>query len=95
MIELEMPPDGNVVANINGKTVEYPLCDLIQGCRAGYIGGLGTPAYRFHRAPLADEYEIDFTFEDITEKSTELDFYYIRVRQKNDQWAWSSPVWIQ
>jgi len=23
------------------------------------------------------------------------DYYYIRVRQANDQWAWSSPIWVE
>jgi hypothetical protein len=34
---------------------------------------------------------------DLTDRreSTGRDWYYVRVRQRNDQWAWSSPIWVE
>ena len=25
----------------------------------------------------------------------DTDYYYIRVRQRDQQWAWSSPIWVE
>ena len=35
---------------------------------------------------------LTMSFEPSAERAD--DFYYVRVRQKNDQWAWSSPIWV-
>jgi len=94
MLEVEMPVDGKVIANFNGKKVEYTLRQLLTGGRAGYIGGFVSAAYRFHRAPKTEEYEWRITFQDAAEKTRGYDFYYVRVCQKNGQWAWSSPIWV-
>ncbi|HEY64025.1 MAG TPA: DUF3604 domain-containing protein [Caldilineae bacterium] len=93
-LEVEMPVDGKVVAEINGKRIVYSLRDLLAGGRAGYLGGFLTPAYRFHRCPLPEEYEWHISFQDTATGTNGYDFYYVRVRQKNDQWAWSSPIWV-
>ena len=30
-----------------------------------------------------------------TEPERDTDYYYIRVRQRDQQWAWSSPIWVE
>jgi len=94
MFEVEMPLAGKVMADFNGKNVEYTLCELLTGSRAGYIGGFVSAAYRFHRALMPEEYEWHITLKDIATEPKCYDFYYVRVCQKNGQWAWSSPIWI-
>ncbi|MCI7605805.1 MAG: CehA/McbA family metallohydrolase [Spirochaetales bacterium] len=37
--------------------------------------------------------EFDFEFKDTKEK--EEDYYYVKVRQKDEQRAWSSPIWVK
>lgn len=44
-----------------------------------------------HRAPLPWEFEWTLALDDT---GSGPDVYYVRVRQKNDQWAWSSPVFL-
>lgn len=95
MLEVKMPREGKVVANINGKTIKYKLNELLKGSRAGYLGGFVTAAYRFHKAPLLEEYEWSFSLQDSATANQKYDFYYVRVCQKNGQWAWSSPVWVK
>ena len=94
-IEVEMPESGNIEAVINGQTRSIPLERLLAGAVVGDTKGWHSPAFRFHRAPHAWEYDwqIEMTDED-TRESTGRDVYYVRVRQKNDQWAWSSPVFL-
>ena len=84
-----------IQGQINGETVVVSLLDLIQGPKTGYLGGFLTPAYCFHRAVPQVEYkaEIDFVHQPTT--AGLRDWYTIRVRQHNGQWAWSSPIWVE
>jgi hypothetical protein len=85
-----------------GKRDSHSILELMQGSCAGYVGGLLSPAYRFRRAPLPEEYEWKTEFLDHMEVTAPgrtpgfggRDCYYVRVRQTNGQWAWSSPIWI-
>jgi hypothetical protein len=69
-----------------------PLSRLIEGARTGHLSGIDSPAYRFHRAPLTHEFDWNIQWNDTAEPG---DSYYVRVRQLNDQWAWSSPIFIR
>ncbi len=91
-LEVEMPVGGSVEATLNNHCVSIPLRRLIDGARTGHLGGIDSPAYRFSRAPLPHEFIWNETLEDTGEGG---DVYYVRVRQKNDQWAWSSPVFVE
>ena len=93
-LEVSGRPDTLIRGQINGKAVEFPLTALIEGPRAGYLGGFLTPAYYFHRAIPQTEYTCDFEFVHQSQ-SLARDWYYLRVRQTNGQWAWSSPIWIE
>ncbi|MBA4387423.1 MAG: hypothetical protein C0404_05540 [Verrucomicrobia bacterium] len=91
-LEVEMPASGFVEALINDKKEKIPLARLMAGAYANEMGQVSAPAYRFHRAPPAWEFDWDLSFEDKDDKPA---FYYVRVREKNDQWAWSSPVFLR
>jgi hypothetical protein len=79
---------------INGKNFDLPLADLLAGPKSSYLGGFLTPAYCFHRAIPEIEYMARMDFTHRVESETR-DWYYVRVRQYNGQWAWSSPIWIE
>lgn len=91
-LEIEAPLTATVEATLNDHQVTFPLRDLINGARTGHLGGIDSPAFRLHRAPLLHEFHWNFNWTDDAEGE---DNYYIRVRQRNDQWAWSSPVFIR
>lgn len=91
-LEVEMPKQGNIQAMINGQSVSMPIEHLIKGARTGHLGGIDSPAYRFHRAPLTHEFDWNFRWDDNGKIG---DSYYVRVRQLNDQWAWSSPIFLR
>ena len=82
-----------VAAIINGREVAYSIGELRTGPRSGHLGGFLTPAYQFHRAVPIQEYRWSTTMTD-EHRTSDRDHYYVRVRQKNDQWAWSSPIWV-
>src|SRR5690606_9113712 len=79
---------------INGQPVRVRLEDLLEGPVSGYLGGFLTPAYCFNRATPREEYTARFEFDHRSDSATR-DWYYVRVRQKNNQWAWSSPIWVE
>ncbi len=47
-----------------------------------------------HRIVFADNYKAEFTSEDEANAPGE-DWYYVRVAQANEQYAWSSPIWAK
>jgi hypothetical protein len=93
-LHVEMPIDAQIEATINGQRITLPLRQLLEGARAGRLHKIGSACYRFHRAPRQWEYDWRCHFADKAGKVAGSDVYYARVRQKNDQWAWSSPIAI-
>ncbi len=92
-LELMTRKSGVVKLRLNGKKFEFSVKQLLEGARTGHLGNIDSPAFRIHRMPVKHEWQWDVSFKDT--KETEQDQYYVRVRQKNDQWAWSSPVFIR
>ena len=92
-LEVEMPRSAKVYAVMNGVRAEHTLDDLIEGARSGSLDHTDAPSWRFHRAPLPHEWNWQFSFVDQAEPVD--GFYYVRVRQLNDQWGWSSPVFLR
>ncbi len=93
VLEVEMPLEAKVSARINGKIFEHTLAELLRGQRSHLIGGYLDAAVSFFRAVPRSSYSLSHGFvDDIAENPT--DFYYLTVRQKNNQWGWSSPIWI-
>jgi hypothetical protein len=95
-IGLTLRGDANTLiqGRINGQDVEVSLSDLIKGPSTGYLGGFLTPAYSFQRAVPRPEYTCNINFCHLTGAQAR-DWYYVRVRQLNGQWAWSSPIWVE
>ena len=92
-LEVEMPTDASVFAILDGQRIEMPLRELIAGARSDTVGGMESNAWRLHRAALPHELNYSFSIED--SDASDGDIYYARVRQKNDQWAWSSAIFCQ
>ncbi len=92
-LEVEGTADTTLIAVFNGQRQEIRLGDLFDGTRTFYLGGFVSPAICFHRAVPEVEYTRQFTLTH-TGSLSGRDWYYVRVRQRNDQWAWSSPIWV-
>lgn len=95
-ITLRIQGDGTtrVRAVINGLDVDLPLAALARGARSFYSAGFVSPSFAFERAVPAAECQCRFT---LTHESAgeKRDWYYARVRLRNGQWAWSSPIWVE
>ena len=92
-LEIETDENTCILAKINGRQYIQPVSELINGARTYNLGGFVSPAFCFHRAIPRSEYNLRFAFLH-QNASYERDWYYIRVRQRNNQWAWSSPIWV-
>ncbi len=92
-LEIKGTLDTCLVANINGQIQKIQLCDIMTGSRTFYTGGFVSPAICFHQAVPEQDYTHRFAFTHHNHTSNR-DWYYVRVRQRNNQWAWSSPIWI-
>ena len=92
-LEVEAPRSAEVYAVLNGRRTSHTLAELMDGARSGSLDHTDAPSWRFNRAPRPDELGWSFAFEDEAELGES--YYYLRVRQRNDQWAWSSPVFLR
>lgn len=93
-LEIEGTGETRLRAVVNGQHVELALADLLTGSRTFYLGGFVSPAWCFHRAVPESEYAHRFAFMH-RHAAAQRDWYYVRVRQRNNQWAWSSPIWVE
>lgn len=95
-VALDLLPGDNSILHItaNGMRESVPLNALREGPRSFYLGGFLTPAVYLHRAAGREATTAAFTLAHVSE-SAKRDWYTVRVRQKNGQWAWSSPVWVE
>lgn len=82
-----------ICARINGVEVAHTLADLARGARSAYTSGFVSPAFVFHRAVPAADSSRQVSFRHAA-SGAQRDWYYARVRQRNGQWAWSSPIWM-
>lgn len=94
ILEVEMPQDGNLTAEFNGKRFTHSLGELLQGSRSHFMVGWLSEAILFNRAMPESCYVMEHFMED-KEPQRDTDYYYIRVRQRDQQWGWSSPIWAE
>jgi len=67
--------------------------ELLDGTYSYFMIGWLSEAIQFHRAATESVYKIDYKITDNNpEKAT--DYYYVRVRQRDGNWAFSSPIWV-
>jgi len=92
-LEIEGTDDTVLTAIVNGAAQQLSIGDLRTGSRTFYTGGFVSPAICFHRAVPQVEYQHRFSMSH-HHQSDNRDWYYVRVRQRNNQWAWGSPIWI-
>jgi hypothetical protein len=92
-LEIEAPPSARIDVEANGRRYTHPLGELIGTGRSHYLRGWLSEAIRIGPAvPLAD-CRVDEQFDDEPEQP--VDVYRVRAAQKNGQWVWLTPIWVQ
>ena len=94
ILDVEMPRDGKIVAEFNGHRYEHTLAELLEGARAHFLRGWLSEAIQFERAATEPGFAVGhYMVDEKAERDT--DYYYVRVRQRDGQWGWSSPIWVE
>lgn len=94
ILDVTMPKNGKVIADFNGKKFEHTLGELLEGSRAHFMRGWLSEAIQFNRAMPDNSIMIEHYMEDAT-PAKDTDYYYVRVRQRDQQWLWTSPIWVE
>ena len=93
VLDVEMPSNATIKASVNGRNFEHSLAKLIEGQRSHLVGGYLDVAVSFFHAVPEKAFSLKGHFLD-TKQEKPTDYYYLCVRQKNNHWAWSSPIWV-
>lgn len=93
ILTLDARPEDVLTVELNGLPISYPLAELLAGSRCHYLRGLESEAVRLHRALPEAVWRLADSYLDPVNES-EADWYYLRVRQRNEQYAWASPIWV-
>ena len=59
-----------------------------------FAGDFPKESAMLHRLVFADHYRTSFRVTDADE-GKETTWYYVRAVQANEQYAWSSPIWVE
>ncbi len=95
ILDVEMPLDGKITSDVNGKCFSHTLAELLEGGRSHFHRGWLSEAVLFNRAMPQSCWSIEDYIEDPLGKESDSDWYYVRVRQKDGQWLWTSPIWVE
>ena len=92
-VEIHGGLDTRVTVSANGMEGTYRLSELRRGSRRLSTREWLEPALHVHRPVAPSERTFELVLED-GGSGADLDYYTVRVGQTNDQWAWSSPIWV-
>ncbi len=97
VLEIAGDAETRVEATVNGQHHSQSLGELRHGARTVYLGGFVSPAFCFHKVAPVGEYRrrCALLHRHAPDQPHRRDWYYVRVRERNNQWAWSSPIWVE
>ena len=91
-LDVEMPPGARLVADVNGQQFSYTLGELLEGSRSRFMRGWLTEPCRSTGPYPKAVFNWNSTW--WTTQATMRTTTFLRVRQTDHQWAWSSPIWV-
>ena len=94
ILDVEMPRGAKIIADFNGHTYEHTLEELLHGAQAHFLRGWLSEAIQFERAVTESGFLAGHIMTD-EKADRDTDYYYARVRQRDGQWAWTSPIWVE
>jgi hypothetical protein len=92
-LELEAPLSASLQVEVNGHCYTHPLAELLHAGRSHFLRGWLSEAIRI--GPLVPLEECTLTAEYHDRPDQPTDTYRLNIAQKNNQWAWLSPIWVE
>ncbi len=77
---------------VNGRQMNVTVGELLESSRSMHMDSYNSHACLVHQAVPDTTYRFQANVKDTPQ--TEHDVYYVEVRQKNEQYAWVSPVFV-
>lgn len=90
---IRIAPEARIHATFDGERVTVGAARLMDGALSGNLGPIDSPAWRFHPLPLPADWQ--WQGRPAIAPLAAGDWIYARMRQKNGQWAWTSPVFCR
>ena len=90
---VRLSPDANIMADFGGRKITVSPQRLLAGALTGNVGPIDSPAFRFHPLPLPGQWQWHGKVGVGSLQSG--DWLLVRMRQKNGQWAWTSPIFCR
>jgi len=90
-------PDTKVTITLKAPTnvsLSQTFRQLAESGEMLFTGDFPKESAMLHRLVFNDHYETSYKVSDIDE-GKDLNWYYLRVVQANEQLAWSSPIWVE
>jgi hypothetical protein len=94
ILDITMPKSALLTADFNGKQFSHTMEELLAGTKSHFMIGWLSEAIQFHRAAPESVYKTEFTLTD-NKQEKDTDYYYVRVRQRDNNWAFSSAIWVE
>ncbi len=92
-LELEASLDARLTVETNGQRYVHTLAELLHAGRSHYLRGWLSEAIRIGPLVPLEECKLQAEFDDDPAQS--VDIYRLRVAQRNGQWAWLTPIWVE
>jgi hypothetical protein len=98
VLELEADSSAKLILEFSQPTKKrfvVPVADLILENAVEFTGVFTTESFVLHRLVSGQDYTSEVHWQDRDrDKQEGGDMYFVRARQHNNQWAWSSPIWV-
>jgi hypothetical protein len=92
-LEIEAPLSSRVSVLVNGNRYDHSLAELAHAGRSHFLRGWLSEAIRIGPLVPVNECVVRAEYRDSPDRLT--DVYRLNVAQKNNQWAWLSPIWVE
>jgi len=92
-LQLRAPLNARLTLDVNNERIEHRLDELLRSARGHFLNGWLSEAMRIGPLIPIEECAVHATVGDDPESDT--DVYRLQVAQRNGQWVWLTPIWVQ
>jgi len=97
VLKLRGRPDTKVKITLRAPTkvsLSQTLAQLAESGEMLFTGDFPKESAMLHRLVFYDNYHTSYKISDV-DNGKDVNWYYLRVVQANEQLAWSSPIWVE
>jgi hypothetical protein len=92
VVEIEGGKDARVTVSVNGRAHTKTVSELLEAGYSKHMKPYASHAYLVHTLVPETDYAAKITLKD-NEPEQDTDVYHVEIAQKNNQWAFVSPIY--